>query len=116
MRAVDGREWPALAVLDGGGNIILSPRYDAQWRQVWTPEQSLAIERAQAARQALAAAVETGSGLDAAAACAWTADILSAAMHLTPVILGALHLLDQALILGVLRVAAGFQIPEELET
>jgi hypothetical protein len=109
----NGRLWPVPVVLDASGSVVLVPRYDAQWRPTWTPAQSLVIERAESARQALAAAVDSGAPLDAAAACTWCADLISAAAHVTPAILGALQLLDTTLVLRALRIAAGYQPPED---
>lgn len=104
-----GRPWAVPLVLGQAAEVLLVPTYGPGFVPVWTERQQLAIDRARLARDGLAAGVDGDGQLDAQAACAWAADLLTIANHTTVALLTTLGLLDQTLVLAVLSTAAGYR-------
>lgn len=101
------RIWFAPCVLDKDGSRRFRTAYGPDFLPALTPVQERCEAIANAARSALIAAHCDDAPIPIKQACAWAAELLSAVNHITPDIIGALRLLDDALIGGVLYRAAG---------
>ena len=102
-----GRVWRYPVALSYGGERAFHVSYGPDFLPLLTDQQKHCEDIARAARGALMAATLDGQPLAMSLACAWTAELLSITNHVTPKILAALGLLDDALIGGVLYGAAG---------
>jgi hypothetical protein len=100
------RHWAAPVVLADGGERALRVTYGADFLPALTDDQRHAEAIARAARDALVSNAE----IDMALAARWTADLLAFANHVAPATLAALHLIDDALVVGVLSTAAGVRV------
>jgi hypothetical protein len=103
--AVDlaGRRWAAPVILGPDGLPIFRVNYGGRdFLPLLTPEQLQAKAVAEAARQALAS-----GGIDGPFARQWVATLLAITHHLSVQVIGALGILDDALVLSTLQPAAG---------
>lgn len=113
-----GRRWPCPVVLTPGGERAFNVSYDENWLPALTQEQKSLLETAQAARAALATAYPAhgsevaANALPVPAACAWLARALASACHVTPEVLGKLHLIDDFMVMAGLEVVTGYTIPD----
>lgn len=103
------RVWLAPRILAADGvTLAIQVTYGPGWVPDLTPAQLSAVAAARWARQTLTAAVESGVGLDVAACCAATADILAATYYINADSFAVLRLFDDGFIQRVLRIAAGW--------
>lgn len=102
-----GRTWRYPLALSYGGERAFHVSYGPDFLPLLTDQQKRCEDIARAARGALMSATLDGEHLQMSLACAWTAELLSITNHVTPKVLAALGLLDDALIGGVLYGAAG---------
>ncbi len=115
--AVDlhSRRWAAPVILGEDGGPVFRVSYGRDFLPALTTEQTQAEEIAKAARQALAS-----GGIDGPFARRWAAALLAITHHLDIEVIGALALLDDALVLSVLQPASGkrlkFDLPGEAAT
>lgn len=102
--AVDlhARRWAAPVILGEDGGPVFRVSYGRDFLPALTSEQSQAQTIAEAARQALAS-----GGIDGPHARRWAAMLLTITHHLDVEVIGALGLLDDALVLSVLSPASG---------
>lgn len=110
---MSGRAWACPLVLAQSGARRFRSAYGADYLPLLTSAQDRAEKVARAAADALTAAHAGTGAIPMQVACAWAAELLSIANHVTPQILGVLGLLDDALIGAALYRAAGF-MPEEV--
>jgi hypothetical protein len=111
-RAVDlaGNEWLAPRLLSEDGTAIYRVAYGADWLPSLTPEQYRADDVAKASRASLMAAREGGPAPDQRAICQWAAELLCVTHHLDTSVIGALSLLDDALVLTAISAACGLPL------
>lgn len=99
-RDLKARPWVAPVILDSGNHRAFRVSYGQDWLPALTVEQERCLAIAKESLEALAA-----GECKIAVACQWAAELLSATNHVTPQILGALGLIDDALVFSVLPVA-----------
>ena len=110
---LSARAWAAPVILTPGGTRAFRVSYGTDWLPSLTPEQARAHEIATAARTELIRASQDEDGdMDMRAMCQWAAELLAITHHITPRIVGALALLDDALAAGVVSAATSinFQV------
>lgn len=99
----DGNLWAALQLLDANGNPRIAYKYGGpSFMPVATPDQKRALDIAEAARSAFL----SGNDLPREVACTWAAELLALANHISVGAIAALGLLDDVLVVHVLRAAA----------
>lgn len=114
----EGKTWPCPVVLSEGGERNFNVSFDENWMPALTDSQKTLMETATAARAALAATYPSdaskrvANALSMAAGCAWLARCLSEACHVTPEVLGKLHLIDDFMVIAGLEMVTGYTIPE----
>lgn len=102
-----GERWAVPRILTAAGERAFPVPIGPDWLPEPTTEQAHAIAVATAARATLIADHESGgAGIDSAAAARWAADLLSFSNHITPEVLLALRLLDEALVLATITGAS----------
>jgi hypothetical protein len=99
--------WMAPRVLDITGERAFRVAYGADFFPELSPDQKRAYAIAEEARVLLAQGAREG-GFSASLGARYAADLLSVVNHITPAAIARLRLMDDAVILGVLRTAAGF--------
>lgn len=113
-----GRNWPCPEVLTPGGERNFNVAYDENWMPALTDSQKSLLETAMAARAAMACAYpfdaskRMANAIAMPAACAWLARCLSEACHVTPEVLGKLHLIDDFMVIAGLEVVTNYTIPD----
>jgi hypothetical protein len=105
IRDGEGRAWKAPRILSQSGDTIFRVRYGGK---SWLPILSEAQQAAEScARAARASFLSTEREVPREAACAWAESFLRVLHPISPGAIAALGLLDDPLIVGVLKVAAG---------
>jgi hypothetical protein len=112
-RDLTGREWRVPRILSADGDRAFSTRYGADFLPLLTPEQTRILAIGQACRDALSSAHTGGGEVPMKEACAWAAELISAVNHIAPAVIGALGLLDDALVASCLYAASGFLAERE---
>lgn len=105
---IAGNAWAAPAILDGSGERGFRVKYGPTFRPALTAEQDAAMILSREARALLINlyhAKKDPTEDEQAAMCAWAADLLSIANHITPEVLGMLQILDDSLVTAVLAAA-----------
>jgi len=103
---MSGRQWAVPIILGPAGTRAFRVAYGTNWLPALTPEQERAEAIATEARGALLSIGEAGGGsIDLAVACQWAAELLCLTHHLTPEVIQVLNLLDDVLVVSVLRAA-----------
>ncbi len=106
-----GRTWTAPVVLNASGDRCILVSYGKDFLPVLSNAQERALAVASAARDALVAAQGIdGAGLDFPVAARWVAELLALTHHIGMEAIGALGLIDDALILAVLGAATGLSL------
>lgn len=113
MTDLNGTVWPVPQILShDGSTLAIQATYGKGWQIELTPLQAQAEKAARWARHALNAAVDGVAPLMVADGCQAAAELLSSVLHVSPETLAALKLLDQGLVLAVLRTGAGWVAEE----
>lgn len=112
MPDLQNRLWPVPQILSkDGSTLAIEVTYGPGWQPELTEHQKQAERAARWARQSISAAVEANTPMTVVDACQAAAELLSSVLHISPMTLSALKLLDQGFVLAVLRTAAGW-VPE----
>ncbi len=111
VQDAQGRTWTAPVVLNMNGDRCILVSYGKDFLPVLSNAQERALSLATAARDALVAAQGIdGAGLDMPVAARWVAELLALTHHMGMETMGALGLIDDALILSVLSAATGLSL------
>lgn len=98
-----GQAWQAPAVLDEKGNRAFRVSFGPDWLPALTPAQARAMNLADEVRSAM----QSGRDVPMAVCCQWSAEFLSLTHYLSPKVIAACGLLDEALVIQVMSSAAG---------
>jgi hypothetical protein len=107
-----GRVWHIPRIIDGDGERVFRVAYGADFTPALTPEQYRMMDIAKAARDGIVASESGVQDVDMQMCCRWVADMLACAYHLPPAAIGALCILDDALVVGAMR--ASCQVNAEM--
>lgn len=109
---LERRLWAAPVILTRQGERAFRVAYGPDYLPALSPTQDRALAVAREARLLLQESAKRG-GLDSTLAARYTAELLSRTHFLAPAVIGALRLLDDALILDTLAIAAGFRYAKQ---
>lgn len=107
VRDLKDNVWAAPVILTAGGSRAFRTAYGTDWLPALTEDQERAERIAEAARDEFLRA--EGSSLEMPVACQWAAELLSITYHLHPRAIAALAILDERLVVEVLKAGCGIE-------